>query len=64
MLRFRHACGCRVPSMFLFSFLHSVAAVRPSELILLFPFTFSYTHGHYAIIGRFPYRATGGPRVT
>ena len=31
--------------------IHSVAAVRPSELTL-FPFLFSYAHGRYAIIGR------------
>ena len=33
-----------------------VAAVRPSELTL-FLFFSSYTHGRYALIGRFSYRA-------
>ena len=37
-------------------FLYSVAAVRPSTLTLVSPFLFSYAHGRYAIIGRFPYR--------
>ena len=41
--------------MFCF-FLYSVAAVRPSTLTLVSSFLFSYAHGRYAIIGRFPYR--------
>ena len=47
---------------FSFSFLHSVAAVRPSVLTM-FPLFFSYAHGRYALTGRF-LRVLGDPRIT
>ena len=44
-----------------FVYLHSVAAVHPSELTLFF----SLAHGRYALIGRFLVsRTTGDPRIT
>ena len=50
--RFHEPVAAERPAL-LVSFIHSVAAVRPSVLTML-SFVFSYARGRFALTGRFP----------